>query len=157
VRVLGSAAATSRLAVHDQEDPLALPAAAASVERALDAAGISRDQLDLFEVHDTFSIYAALALEAAGYAPRGRGWQLAHNGAISREGSIPILTFGGSKARGEVGGATGVYQVAEVALQLQGRAEANQVPGARFGMAQCIGGAGATAATTVLGVDDGQR
>ena len=155
LRVLGTAAATSRLAVHDQDDPLTLSAAATSTKKALEAAGIARDQLDLFEIHDSFSVYAALALEAAGYAPRGQGWQLARDGAIAREGSIPTLTFGGSKARGEVGGATGVYQVAEVALQLQGRAESSQVDGARFGMAQCLGAAGATAATTILGVVDG--
>ncbi|HKY84873.1 MAG TPA: thiolase domain-containing protein [Anaerolineales bacterium] len=156
VRVLSTAASTSRLAVHDQDDPLRLPAAASSAEGALAQAGISRDQVDLFEIHDSFSIYAALALEAAGYAQRGQGWQLARDGAIAREGSIPVLTFGGSKARGEVGGATGVYQVAEVALQLQGRGEVNQIPGARLGMAQCLGGAGATAATTILGVVDGE-
>jgi acetyl-CoA C-acetyltransferase len=60
------------------------------------------------------------------------------------------MTFGGSKARGEVGGATGLYQAAEVVLQIQERAGANQVPGARNGMAQCIGGAGATVATHVF-------
>jgi len=60
------------------------------------------------------------------------------------------MTFGGSKARGEVGGATGLYQAAEVVLQVQGRAGANQVADARIGMAQCLGGAGATAATHIF-------
>jgi acetyl-CoA C-acetyltransferase len=150
VRVLATASATSRLAIHDQPDPLTLPAAAASARAAIHKAGISQDDIDLFELHDSFSIYAALALEAAGFALRGRGWQMARNGTIAIDGSLPLLTFGGSKARGEAGGATGVYQVAEVALQLQGRAGPNQVPGARIGMAQCLGGAGATAATTIL-------
>jgi acetyl-CoA C-acetyltransferase len=75
---------------------------------------------------------------------------MARNGTIALEGKLPLLTFGGSKARGEVGGATGVYQVAEVTLQLQERAGASQVTGARIGMTQCLGGAGATAATTIL-------
>jgi acetyl-CoA C-acetyltransferase len=150
VQVLGTAGATSRLAIHDQPDLLSLPAAAISAERALQAAGITRDEIDLFELHDSFSIYAALALEAAGFASRGQGWQMARNGTIALEGKLPLLTFGGSKARGEVGGATGVYQVAEVTLQLQERAGASQVTGARIGMTQCLGGAGATAATTIL-------
>ena len=47
-------------------------------------------------------------------------------------------------------GATGLKRAAEVVLQIQGRAGANQVPGARIGMAQCIGGAGATVATHVF-------
>jgi acetyl-CoA C-acetyltransferase len=150
VRVQATAASTARLAVHDLKDPLALPAAAASARQALETAGVTPDDIDFFELHDSFSIYAALALEAAGFAPRGEGWTLARNGRISRDGSLPLLTFGGSKARGEVGGATGVYQLVESTLQLQGRAGGNQVPGADIGMAQCIGGAGATAATTIL-------
>jgi len=150
VRVLGTASATARLAIHDQPDPLSLPAAAISAERALQSAGITRDDIDLFELHDSYSIYAALALEAAGFAARGQGWQMARNGTIALEGKLPLTTFGGSKARGEAGGATGAYQVVEVTLQLQDRAGASQVRGARIGMAQCLGGAGATAATTLL-------
>ena len=150
VRVLGTANATARLAIHDQPDPLSLPAAAISAERALQSAGITRDDIDLFELHDSYSIYAALALEAAGFAARGQGWQMARNGTIALEGKLPLTTFGGSKARGEAGGATGAYQVVEVTLQLQDRAGASQVRGARIGMAQCLGGAGATAATTIL-------
>ncbi len=150
VRVLGTASATARLAIHDQPDLLSLPAAALSAERALQSAGITRDDIDLFELHDSYSIYAALALEAAGFAARGQGWQMARNGTIALEGKLPLTTFGGSKARGEAGGATGAYQVVEVTLQLQDRAGASQVRGARIGMAQCLGGAGATAATTIL-------
>ena len=47
-------------------------------------------------------------------------------------------------------GATGIYQVIEVALQLRGQAGANQVRNARLGMAQNIGGSGATVVTTIL-------
>lgn len=151
VRVLASAATTTAVALHDQEDPLALTAAAESVRQAYRQAGLTPDAIDLFELHDTFSVYAALALEAAGFAARGEGWRLAQEGAIGLEGSIPICTFGGCKARGDTVGATGVYQLAEVALQLQGRAGENQVQGARIGMAQCLGGVGGTAVTHILG------
>jgi acetyl-CoA C-acetyltransferase len=154
VQIVGTASATSRLAIHDQDDPLTMPAAAVAAARALEAAGVSRDEIDLFELHDSYSIYAALALEAAGFAPRGGGWQMARNGRIALDGDLPLLTLGGSKARGEAGGATGVYQVVEVALQLQGRAGSSQVHGAKLGMAQCLGGSGATAATTILSAQD---
>jgi acetyl-CoA C-acetyltransferase len=150
VVVAGSAVATAPVALHDQPDLLAMPAGSLSFQRALAQAGATPDDLDLFELHDLFSIQAALSLEAAGLAPRGQAWHLAGEGAFGRGGSLPILTFGGSKARGDAGGATGVYQLAELTLQLQGRAGENQVPGARVGAAQCIGGAGATAATHVL-------
>jgi acetyl-CoA C-acetyltransferase len=127
-----------------------LDAASRSARLAYDQAGLEPGDIDLFELHDPFSIYAALSLEAAGFAERGQGWRLAQDGEITRQGRIPVTTFGGSKARGDAGGATGVYQIAEVALQLQGRAGENQVEGARIGMAQCLGGTGATAATHIL-------
>ena len=150
VRVIGSAVATTAVALHDQPDPLSLPAAAASARQAMQQAGVKAEQIDLFELHDIFSIYAALSLEAAGFAERGLGWKLAAEGAVSHQGRIPICTFGGSKARGDTGGATGIYQLGEVALQLRGEAGENQVPGARIGMAQCLGGAAATAVTHLL-------
>ena len=68
----------------------------------------------------------------------------------SETGRIPISTFGGLKARGNPGGATGVYQAEEVILQLRGEAGPNQVKDARWGMAQCLGGAGATAVTHIF-------
>jgi acetyl-CoA C-acetyltransferase len=150
VRIVASTVSVTALALHDQPDPLALTAAAESVQRAYMQADVTPDDIDLFELHDVFSIYAALSLEAAGFAARGQGWCLAAEGAIARNGRIPISTFGGSKARGEAGAATGVYQVAEIVLQLQGRAGEAQVPEAKIGMAQCLGGAAATAVTHVL-------
>lgn len=156
VKIVGSAAATSAIAIHDQPDPLSLAAAAESVRRALLQADLTLEQIDLFELHDRYSIYAALSLEAAGFAKRGGGWRLAQNGDIGLTGRIPVTTMGGSKARGDAGGATGLYQIAEVALQLQGRAGENQIPDARIGMAQCLGGAAATAATHILARAEGK-
>ncbi len=154
VRVVASAASITALALHDQPDPLALTAAAESARLAYQQAGLGPEDIDLFEVHDLFSIYAALSLEAAGFAERGQGWRLAQAGRIRRDDRIPISTLGGSKARGDTAGATGVYQVAEVALQLMGRAGPAQVPEARVGMAQCLGGAGATAVSHILVRED---
>lgn len=150
VQIVGSSASTAALALHDQPDLMVLSAASQSAHAAYAQSGLSPDDIDLFELHDQFSIFSALSLEAARFADIGRGWTLAQNGEINLDGRIPITTFGGSKARGDTGGATGVYQIAEVALQLQGRAGENQVPGAKIGMAQCLGGAGATACTHIL-------
>jgi acetyl-CoA C-acetyltransferase len=150
VQVVGSAASTTTLAIHDQPDLMVLSAASQSVHAAYAQSGLTPGDIDLFELHDQFTIYSALSLEAAGFADVGRGWTLAQDGAIKLDGQIPITTFGGSKARGDPGGATGVYQLAEVALQLQGRAGENQVADAKVGMAQCLGGAGATACTHIL-------
>ncbi|MGB2894953.1 MAG: beta-ketoacyl synthase N-terminal-like domain-containing protein [Anaerolineales bacterium] len=150
VRIEASAAATSAVAVHDRPNPLSFSAAENAARVVLDRAEINIDQIDFFEVHDRFSIFAALSLEAAGFAAPGEGWKLAESGAIALDGQIPICTFGGSKARGDTGGATGVYQAVEAALQLQGRAGEIQVAEARLGLIQSLGGTGSTAATHIL-------
>ena len=153
VRVTASALATDTLALHDRRDLLWLPAAELSAKRALTVAGITPDDIDVFELHDSFTVMAALSLEAVGFAARGKGWELARDGQIKRDGRIPISTFGGLKARGNPIGATGVYQIVELVQQLRGKAGDCQVPGARIGMAQNLGGTGATAVTHILEIE----
>ena len=150
VRLLGSASATDTLAVHARRDPLWLEAAYLSSQKAYRMAGITSADLDLFEVHDAFTIMSALSLEATGFARRGEGWRLAHEDAIGINGQLPISTMGGLKSRGHPVGATGVYQIVELVQQLTGTAGANQVRNARIGMAQNIGGSGATILTHIL-------
>jgi acetyl-CoA C-acetyltransferase len=106
--------------------------------------------VDFFEYHDAYSVYAALALEEAGFAERGNGWKLAADGSISLGGRIPAATMGGLKARGYPGGATGVYQAVEAVLQLQDRAGKNQIRRASCGLIQSVGGPGATAVSHVF-------
>jgi acetyl-CoA C-acetyltransferase len=150
VWVAGSSLVTDVLAIHDRPDPLSFNATRLSVQRACEKARVTPLQVDFFELHDAYSIYAALSLEAAGFARRGEGWKLAGNGHLELQGPLPICTFGGLKARGNPGGATGVYQAVEAVLQLRGQAGKNQVPEARRALIQCLGGPASTAATHVL-------
>jgi acetyl-CoA C-acetyltransferase len=150
IKIIGSAAATDRLAVHDRRDPLWLSAAEESSKKAYAQAGLTHNDIDIFELHDAFSIMAALSLEACGFADPGMGPKLALEGDISISGRIPISTRGGLKARGHPVGATGIYQIVEVVQQLRGEAGDTQIPNARIGMAQNIGGSGATIITHIL-------
>jgi acetyl-CoA C-acetyltransferase len=150
VRILGSASATDSIAVHDRRDPLFLQAAETSYRKAIAQAGIQQDEIDFFEVHDAFTIMSALSLEACGFARRGEGWRMAQEEEIGILGRLPLSTMGGLKSRGHPVGATGVYQVVEAVQQLRGEAGDNQVPGARLGMTQNIGGSGATILTHIL-------
>ena len=150
IQITGSAITTDRIALHDRKNVVWLDAAERSAKKAMEQAGIGPDDVDLFELHDGYTVLAALSLEACGYAEPGKGWQLARDGEIGRDGRIPISTFGGLKARGNPAGATGVYQIIEVARQLRGEAGDNQVAGANIGMAQNLGGNGATAVTHIL-------
>jgi acetyl-CoA C-acetyltransferase len=151
--VTASASSTDTIAVHSRKDPLFLGAAYKSAKRCYEIAGIEPKDLDLFEVHDAFSIMAALSLEACGFAERGKGVQLGLDNEISPKSRIPICTRGGLKARGHPVGATGMYQIVEVAQQLRGECDETQVDGAKIGMAQNIGGSGATVITHILKVD----
>ncbi len=150
IHIRGSAVATDSLSVHDRHDPLWLQAAESSARRAYRQANVGPDDIDFFELHDAFTIMAALSLEAAGFAERGRGTWLARDGEIVPEGRIPIATRGGLKARGHPVGATGLYQVVEAVQQLRGQAGPNQIANARLGMTQNIGGSGATIITHIL-------
>ncbi len=153
IMVAGSGAATDSIAVHDRKDPLWLSAAEKSSRQAYYQAGVGPADIDIFEIHDAFTIMSALSLEACGFAERGQGVALGLEGAITPQGRIPITTRGGLKARGHPVGATGVYQLVEVVEQLRGLAGATQVPGAKIGMAQNIGGSGATILTHILIAD----
>ena len=93
---------------------------------------------------------AALSLEACGFAERGQGPRLALDGEIGPNGKIPLATMGGLKARGHPVGATGMYQIVETVLQLRGEAGPAQIDDVSIGMAQNIGGSGATIITHIL-------
>jgi acetyl-CoA C-acetyltransferase len=147
IKVLASANAIDCLSLHDRRDLLHLDAAEASAQKAYAQAGITPQDVDLFEVHDAFSIMAALSLEASGFAERGCAPDMAREGTFAIGGDLPISTMGGLKARGHPVGATGMYEIIDVITQLRGDAGANQVQHAEIGMSQNIGGTGGTVVT----------
>jgi acetyl-CoA C-acetyltransferase len=150
ILVAASASVTDTIAIHDRSDTLFLAAAYQSVRQAYQQAGVGPADIDVFELHDAFTIMSVLSLEASGFAERGKGVQLGLDGAITPAGQIPVCTRGGLKARGHPVGATGVYQLVEVVQQLRGECGETQVPEAGIGMAQNIGGSGATILTHIL-------
>lgn len=150
VRIAGTGSSSDTLALHDRQDMLLFQSAQIATEQALKKAGIKLEQINFFEYHDAFSIYAALSLEAAGFAERGQGWKLAADGSITLKGRIPCATMGGLKARGFAGGATGVYQAVEAAHQLRGSAGPNQLSGIRYGLIQSLGGPASTTVCHIL-------
>ncbi len=150
VKISGSAVATDSLAVHDRHDPLWLAAAEKSAKEVYRQAEVGPEDIDFFEIHDAFSIMAALSLEACGFTGRGKGPRLALEGEITPTGRIPIATLGGLKARGHPVGATGMYQVVEAVQQLRGEAGKAQIDGAKIALTQNIGGSGATVISHIL-------
>jgi acetyl-CoA C-acetyltransferase len=147
VEIIASSATMDRFRMSDRPNPLRLEAASDSAQQALRQADLKRQDVDFFELHDAFSIMACLLLEATGFAAPGRGWELAANDEIGRQGSIPIATMGGLKARGHPIGATALYQSCEIVQQLTGKAGQNQLDEPHVAMLQSVGGAGTTVLT----------
>ncbi|NMB54216.1 MAG: thiolase domain-containing protein [Leptolinea sp.] len=150
IKVVASAAATDTIAAHSRKDPIWLSAAEKSVKDAYAQAGVTPADIGVFELHDAFTIMAALSLEACGFAEPGQGPKAAIENQISPKGRIPIATRGGLKSRGHPVGATGMYQIVEVVQQLRGEAGETQVERPIYGMTQNIGGSGSNIITHIL-------
>jgi acetyl-CoA C-acetyltransferase len=149
--VLGGCVSTTEFSIYERMDMLDFKATKESFRKALRDAAVPSKKVSLLEVHDAFSVVGALSLEAMGYSKRGKGSKDAKDGKYSRDGELPINTFGGLKARGHPVGATGVYQIAEAFLQLTDGAGKNQVDGAEYAVTQNIGGVDTTSAVHVFG------
>ena len=103
-------------------------------------AGVGPAALDVVEVHDAFTICEIVHYEGLGLCAPGEGGALVESGASALGGRIPVNPSGGLLARGHPPGASGVAQVVEIALHLRHEAGARQVPNARLGLAQILGG-----------------
>jgi len=150
VEIAASTVAVDHFFLTERGDPLILEAVRAASRRAYERAGISPRDVDLVELHDSTTIMGILSLEDLGFVEKGFGARYVSEGNVRRGGELPVNTFGGLKARGNPVGATGVYQVAEIALQLLGEAGRCQVEDAEVGLAENLGGIASTASITIL-------
>jgi acetyl-CoA C-acetyltransferase len=150
VRIAGTGMATSCMALAERADPTRLDAVRLAGERAYAMAGIEPAQVQLAEVHDCFTIAEICCLEALALAERGEASQAARTGLSSLDGRVPINTSGGLKSKGHPVGATGVAQAIELFEQLRGEAGQRQVADAHVGLAQCMGGSGASSVVHIF-------
>ncbi len=150
VVITGSGHATDTIALHSRADLTTIKAAEVAAKRAYEMAGIGPDDIDFAEVHDCFTIAEIMTTEALGFFAPGQGGPAAENGETSREGSKPINTSGGLKAKGHPVGATGVAQIIELVLQLRGEAGKRQLKEPRRGLAQNMGGSGGSSLVHIL-------
>jgi acetyl-CoA acetyltransferase len=122
------------------DDILDAEITARTAQRAYDQAGIAPSEVNVVELHDAFTIAELLYYEALQLAAPGEGAAMLRRGDTAIGGRVPVNPSGGLLAKGHPLGATGVAQMVEIAWQLQGRAGARQVEGARVGLTQCTGG-----------------
>jgi len=139
VRVLSSVVVSGKRERAD-DDILDAEITARAARQAYERAGVAPSEVDVVELHDAFTIAELLYYEALGLAAPGEAVPLLRSGATRLGGRVPVNPSGGLLAKGHPLGATGVAQMVEVLWQLQGRAGARQVEGARIGLTQCTGG-----------------
>jgi acetyl-CoA C-acetyltransferase len=150
VRVAGSGQGSDTLALHSRPTYTAFRATEHAARRACQEAGISAGDVQVAEVHDSYTVAELLAVEDLGFVPKGQGGPATLEGKTTFGGSVVVNPSGGLKARGHPAGATGIAQVCEVVWQLRGQAGDRQVRGARIGITHNVGGTGATAVVHVL-------
>ena len=151
VRVKASAQASDTIALHNRRSLTALDAVSRAAEKVYKLANLKPENIDFAEVHDCFSIAEIVVTEDLGFFEKGCGGPSVEEGLTSLEsGRIPINTSGGLKSKGHPVGATGIAQIIELYEQLQGKAGPRQVKNARIGMAQNMGGSGASCVIHIL-------
>jgi len=117
----------------------------AAARQAYAEAGIEnpRQELDMVELHDCFSIAELIATESLLLCEPGRyKEQFIDKRAFYHDGELPINISGGLKSFGHPIGASGCREVYEIYKQIQGKAEdpSRQIKNVRLGLAHNQGG-----------------
>ena len=92
-------------------------------------------------------------MEELGFCNKGEGGPYVASGVTALNGTKPVNTSGGLKSKGHPVGATGVAQLCDLVLQMRGDAGERQVARRSIGLAQNLGGSGATSVVTILGAE----
>jgi len=149
-RVRAVAQTSDYVALDKKSDITEFPAVKSAGRKAYEMAGVGPKDIDLAELHDCFTIAEILASEDLGFVEKGEGGPFAEAGCSAINGRLPINTSGGLKSKGHPVGATGVGQICDIVMQLRGDAGERQVARRRIGLAQNLGGSGATCVVTIL-------
>ena len=150
VRIAASQVACDTMAVQHREEVTRLDSTVQAARRAFDQARRAPEDVQVAEIHDAYTISALVSLEDLGFVEKGRAGPEFASGRFGPGGKTVVNTSGGLKAQGRPFGAVGVAQVVEIVRQLRGEAKDRQVAGANLGLAQDVGGTGATSVVHLL-------
>jgi acetyl-CoA C-acetyltransferase len=151
VRILGIAQTSDHVALDTKDDITTFRAVRQAAEKAYKMAGVTAADIQFAELHDCFTIAEIIATEDLGFVKKGEGGPYALEGRTCLKGERPVNASGGLKSKGHPVGATGVGQICDVAAQIRGESGALQVARNSLGLAENLGGSGATAVVTILG------
>ncbi len=150
VKVKASAQASGTIALHSRESLTSLDCVSVAAKKAFKQSNIKPYDINFAEVHDCFTIAEIIVTEDLGFFEKGKGGISVEQGLTSLNGKIPINTSGGLKAKGHPVGATGIAQIIECYEQLTGNAGERQIKNAKLGLAQNMGGSGASCTIHIL-------
>jgi acetyl-CoA C-acetyltransferase len=150
VKIIASGQASDTLSLHGRREICTFDSTVHAAKMAYKQANLKPKDIDVAEVHDSFTIAEILAIEDLGFVKKGEGGKAIDNKITTLDGKIPINTSGGLKAKGHPIGATGVAQIAEIVAQINGKADQRQVKDAKIGLTHNIGGTGASCVVHIL-------
>lgn len=151
VWIAGIGLASSPMSLAGRQGPLtSFEVTKNAAKSAYEMARVKPVDVDVAEVHDSFSITEILNYEDLGFAKPGKGAKLLKNNETELGGKIPVNIDGGLISKGHPVGATGASQITSLVHQLRREAGDVQVDGAKIGLAQNIGGIGMYSAVSIL-------
>jgi acetyl-CoA C-acetyltransferase len=151
IKILGVGHATDYHSMQHRQHLTSMNGTKIAAESAFKMAKCSVVDVDVFELHDAFSILELIHMEDLGLAKVGKAIELVKSQETFVDGKNPINTTGGLKARGHPTGASGMAQIHDIVHQLRGTAPAKlQVEEARIGLTHNIGGFGDNFVVTIL-------
>ena len=150
--VLGLGQGFDYLRLIDRDDLTTFSATRTAAQRAYENAHLGPKEIDVVEVHDAFSPFLYIHAEDLGFFPAGGGPEGLAAGAFGPAAKTPVNPSGGVVGRGHPVAASGLAEVAEVALQLRGEAGTHAIarPPAT-GLAHAMSGIGSHNFVTILG------
>ncbi|MFG6150160.1 thiolase family protein [Halobacillus sp. B23F22_1] len=115
------------------------------IPKALEQAGKTVEDIDLFSLYDCYTSVVAVQLESAGLCEPGQFGEFVRNHTFGPDGDHPLNTHGGQLGFGQADLAGGMSHVVEAVRQLRGEAEVRQIPSAKYAL---VTGNGATLSET---------
>lgn len=128
-----------------------LPWTKKAVDEAYAQAGLTADDIDVFELHDYFTMSEYLLLSCVGLAEAGKEYEAVESGKIAFGGEKPVNPTGGFIGGGNPQAAGGVRMFVDLCRQIVGLAGKGQVEGAKNGLMVNFGGTATSNYVFIIG------
>ena len=122
-----------------------------SSEQALAEAGLTKDDIDIWNIYQAYPVGHPVMMEILGLAEPGQAGKMFLEGHTWPGGRLPWSTIGDAIGRGHTGSGVSMATYVETARQLMGKAGERQVPGAKYVFQNTAGGSGMNNIATVWG------